>query len=218
MAISPPKAARAQPETGPPGQGEGPPCTAVDERLNFPAYWVGPSFDGLPLTSVLRNCGGPRVNSVDYVYGTCDASRGGCSAPVDIQNWPPELRNRRMYSEGPGLFQIRGTDTFVDGVPAFRVGGHQLEIYHPKVTVVIFANRDRVDRIAAALVEGPKVLIKLARYGFVFNEGCLNGNYCEGKLPGEDGDFAESIAFAVLLFLVGPILGVLFRPKPVPSA
>lgn len=62
------------------------PCTSVNQELNFSNYWLGPSFEGLELTAVLRSCGGGgRSNSIDYFYGDCTPQGGGCAVPLEIQ-------------------------------------------------------------------------------------------------------------------------------------
>jgi hypothetical protein len=193
-------------------------CTAFDQEMGFSNYWAGPSFDGLELTSVIRSCGGPPRgepagwDNVTYIYGDCDASRGGCAPPIEIQTWPSHLRNR-------GLLDIAGTPTHVEGIPATRYGGGRLEIHHPGVTVVVFGDEvARVDRFAGALVEGPPVLRDLAGYGIVFEEGCVNDvNYCQSDRIGTRRSVADYVAIAIVLFLVGPLVAFLFRPPSLAS-
>lgn len=190
-------------------------CTAVDEPMRYANYWVGPSFDGLELTSVDRGCSPPRGGSafgwddVTYVYGECD-SHGGCAPPIEIQTWPRELRNAE-------LLDITGTATTVEGVPATRYGGSQLEIYHPGVTVVIFGDdRARVDRFARALIKGPAVLAELGAYGIVFPEDCMSDpHFCQGNMLGKIPSPTERIVVAVLLFSIGPVIAFVLRPRRV---
>ena len=193
-------------------------CTAINERLNFTSYWVGPSFDGLELTTVIRSCDAPPRgepagwDSVDFSYGECDASRGGCAPPISIQTWPYELRNEE-------LIDIPGTPTTVEGVPATNYGG-RLEIYHGDSTVVIHTEDPaRGEGFAKALIEAPKVLSDLSAVGIVFESDCVNDiHYCQGDRLGERQSWTEWIVIALLLFLVGPFLAFLFRPSRLPPA
>ena len=195
-------------------------CTAPDEPLNFPSYWVGPGFDGLELTGVLRSCHSPPgpargVNSVDYLYGECDASRGGCGLPISVQTWPSSVRHKALYSLEP---ETEVAD--VGGVPAeIWDGGGQIEIFMSDVTVVVFGDDpDRVDRAVEALVRGPDVLAEVAAYGLVFDSGCVSDRgYCQAD-PVQKSGVLGSLLIGVALFLVGPILAFVFRPPAVPAS
>ena len=171
------------------------PCTASSEDLNFRNQWVGPAFEGLELSTVIRDCAPPteglptRVNSVDYLYGSCDpgkGSEGGCAVPLEIQSWPAEVRSNELYEMGPEELQIPRQDTTVNGAAASVFeGGRRLEIFYEDVTVVIFGQgRDHVDRVANALEDGPSRLTDLEQYGLVFPENCVDDpHYCEAQ-PG----------------------------------
>jgi hypothetical protein len=205
-----------------PPPGERLPCTAPDEPLNFSTYWAGPSFGELPLTAVLRSCRGARENSVDYIYGDCDASRGGCAAPLDIQNYPASVRPQSLYTAespeidfAPPSLPVKAEDRTVDGFPALRFPD-RLEIFRPDVTVVIFG-RDP-ERVAEALVEGPRVLTRISAHGLEFDEGCVSAKRgCQTIDENVLGGF-PLIALVVALFLAGPAVAFLFRPAPAPPA
>ena len=51
---------------------------------NAPYYYVGPSFDGLPVTHILRY----REGEADVAYGTCKppSGEGGCPLPLELQH------------------------------------------------------------------------------------------------------------------------------------
>jgi hypothetical protein len=200
--------------------GERLPCTAPDEPLNFPTYWAGPSFDELPLTAVLRSCRGSRDNSVDYIYGDCDASRGGCVAPLDIQNWPESVRPQSLYTAEtpeidfapPGL-PVNAEDLTVDGFPALRFPD-RLEIFRPDVTVVIHGRDPEI--VARALEEGPAVLTRVSAYGLEFDKRCVSAKRgCQTIDENVLGGF-PLIALIVALFLAGPVVAFLFRPPAAP--
>ena len=165
-------------------------CTAPSQPLNFPSYWAGPSFDGLEVSALIRDCGGvqgePRSNSVSFLYGDCTPTGGGCPLPIEIQSWPDEERNKELYRQGPEEFQIAGRDTTVSGVPARSFeGGRRLEIYHPDATAVVFGDDPaRVARFAEALHEAPRVLAELSAQGLDFDEDCLDLPKCEASRQG----------------------------------
>lgn len=142
-------------------------CTSPPENAEMSNYWAGASFEGLKLSTVMTRCDRPQDGEatgphfVSYLYGDCDPEGEGCAPPIEVQNWPPAER---------GTIDLPGEDTTVLGVPATRYeGGARLEIHHPDVTVVIFAdNAGMVDRFAAALAEGPSGSAELAANGFAF--------------------------------------------------
>jgi hypothetical protein len=57
------------------------PCTSPSEELNFSNQWVGPSFEGMRLNWVIRECNPPiadlptRGNLVSYGYGDLQSKR-----------------------------------------------------------------------------------------------------------------------------------------------
>jgi hypothetical protein len=196
---APPKtqAAGGSEATGPLPNSEPPvparlPCTAADQRLNFSNSWAGQSFEGLPLTAVLRRCDRPvpgdpgRANYVSYIYGDCNpaGSDEGCAPPIEIQSWPAAEVTRQMFSTATPDGEPRpGTHISVEGMPATKYdGGAQLVIFGPQSTVMVFG-RDpaRVERFGtkSAGLHGPAVLTNLTRFGLEFDRSCaaLKG-YC----------------------------------------
>ncbi len=84
-------------------------CTPADVPANFRVYSLGSSFDGLPLTAVLRQCEDPgldasigvdaRGNSTSYIYGDCELpmGEGGCAPPLEVQVRPACERSVSDY-------------------------------------------------------------------------------------------------------------------------
>jgi hypothetical protein len=124
---------------------------------DFPLYAVGESFSDLPLTAVERrfddsaDAAPARANYLDFIYGTCDASEGGCAPPLSIQVWAACERNPMSY--GPEI--QRGGPLEIRGVPAyFFEDGHRLELSTGTATVVIFASSRESSLSAANALEG----------------------------------------------------------------
>jgi hypothetical protein len=139
-------------------------CPTSGSPPAFAHYWVGSSFENLPLTDRLFRCGGAyrsdavvRTNSFSVLYGDCDASDGGCALPLEIQTWPACDRSFADYDFLPGLFP-RPPIGRLRGVPSARFeGGTRLELYTGEVTVVVFADAPgRATRAAAALATTPE--------------------------------------------------------------
>jgi hypothetical protein len=135
---------------------------------DFPLFYVGEEFDGIPLTAVLREPipqspegFGPETRgqvTIDFLYGSCEPPRGegGCSLPIDIQIWPACVRNPSLYRVPPpgGRRAAR-----VRGVPAALLeSGARLEIQAGRSTVVIWDSRRRPNpRAVAAALAGVNV-------------------------------------------------------------
>jgi hypothetical protein len=127
----------------------------------YTAYDLGPTFAGLPRTSMARECfapphgrlvgTGPR--SVAWTsfedYGTCmpEGSEGGCSDPLEIESWPECDRNFSSYgtAEPPSAlppstsFRLSGSRKIPTAV--FERGRtNRIEMYTGQTTIVIFAN------------------------------------------------------------------------------
>jgi hypothetical protein len=114
---------------------------------DYPAvYFLGESFEGLPLTSVDDECCSPAY--VLFVYGSCTLSRfgeGGCNTPLQVQVVPISERYPALFS-GPSSCEL----LTVRGVPA-AFFGDMLDVYTGKVTVVIFGEPEQIQRVAEAL-------------------------------------------------------------------
>ena len=94
---------------------------------DFPVYWLGESYEGLPLTRIVRGKGElelhPQVaaivgqdvikeDSLGFMYGTCDPGYdGGCVLPLVVSIEPycvnPSLDVKKAYTPG-APFEIRG--------------------------------------------------------------------------------------------------------------
>ena len=160
------------------------PCTAVNEPLNFPAYWLGSTFDGLELSAVLRSCGPGYpgeigTNDVSFIYGDCTPQGGGCAPPVTIQTSPAGLH------------------------PAIG-GSRNLEF--EDAAVKVFADGGRADAAVDALVEAPRVLTELEAHGISFDEDCLaDPGGCQGDTSLLTGDLGWVMpAIWILVLFVVP--------------
>jgi hypothetical protein len=116
-------------------------------------YWLGPSFDGLPLT---------HRDAANYIYGTCDPPPdGGCAPPLSSQNWTLRQRHPSRFTRMARC--VRGV---IKGRPAavFSTSGG-MEVYLGKTVVVLFGETKRVMRAARALRPYPAEAIpaRLAR-------------------------------------------------------
>jgi hypothetical protein len=126
------------------------------EFRDFELYAPGETYGELPLTAVLRRFDSEsdaqqvRANFVDFIYGSCDASAGGCVPPLSVQVWAACERNPLSYDllqgEQEAPVELRGVPAY------FYEGGRRLELSTGASTVVIFAaGRDAALAVAAAL-------------------------------------------------------------------
>jgi hypothetical protein len=120
--------------------GIGRPC---DEASDFDHYFLGTSFEGLPLTSKGWRCSPPprkvrdvhgtpvyfspaRVNAYTYIYGSCTPPRdpatgrfeGGCPPPLSVSSSPSCERPHSIVRRYGGGTQLRHTHIRIRGVPA----------------------------------------------------------------------------------------------------
>jgi hypothetical protein len=138
----------------------------IDRESDRPVYWLGPSFEGLPLThsegslraerpapTVTRAPGVPGPPSAPargpfFVYGECNGEGDGdsfhCAGPqIQLQHWP--IASPSRYGE-----DVSCTRTTIRGVPAAQFDG--FEIYVGRSLVRIYApNQAQARRAAAAL-------------------------------------------------------------------
>lgn len=126
----------------------------------FPLYWLGESFEGLPLTATTRRNDPPdtaqrvHANYVSFIYGDCAAAdESGCAPPLEVQVWPACERSLADYALTPAGEPVPHLATVVRGVPAaYFENGLRLELYTGTVTVVVFGlDPGRLARAAAAL-------------------------------------------------------------------
>ena len=97
---------------------------------DFPLYWLGLEFQGLPLTGITRSYRQHVTPPEDHVileYGTCTpSSEGGCRSPVQIRLEP------YCYAQPSGfapeakedtVFQVRGADAqYISGALRLWMG------------------------------------------------------------------------------------------------
>jgi hypothetical protein len=138
----------------------------IRDQSDGPVYWLGSSFEGLPLTE----SGGPQTESTSsisttrepgapqrppaprrgpfFVYGECNGEGEGdsfrCTGPqIQLQHWP--IASPSRYPE-----HFSCTRTVIRGVPAAQFT--DLEIYIGRSLVRIFApSAAQARRAAAAL-------------------------------------------------------------------
>jgi hypothetical protein len=119
---------------------EAPDLSEVEAFDAYRVYYAGTEVSGIPLESINESREneiarlGERSAIWDFGYGDCTPPPdGGCSLPIDVQNWSTCHRWPAMYSYKLHFFNFRGTKAA--WVPT--AGG--LEIYTGRTTVVIFA-------------------------------------------------------------------------------
>ena len=117
----------------------------------FPVYYLGSSYEGLPLVATLREKGRPvpgepiAANTVAFVYGDCEPTGdAGCAPPLVVETWPACRRNPSVYTLTPYSPYPVDEKRKVRGVPAFFYDGHgRLELSTGRVTVVLHSDGDR---------------------------------------------------------------------------
>jgi hypothetical protein len=125
---------------------------AAQRAVDFRLYWVGRTFDGLPLIDVAVD---PQFTS--FVYGTCDANaggEGGCAAPLELQVDTICDRNALLLDIRPrAILRSRG-------VPVLDYGD-SLSLEAGASHVTVFADAARGRRAIAALrpVEGSQRIV-----------------------------------------------------------
>lgn len=119
---------------------------------DFPLYWVGLDFQGLPLTGMSRYYTpdtAPPQDHVVLLYGTCRAAgdEGGCSVPLQIRIEPYCYAQAGMYAP-----EVRKDTLQVRGASAQYIGG-ALRLWMGPVSVRVSAwPEERMEQAAAALV------------------------------------------------------------------
>jgi hypothetical protein len=124
----------------------GPGVTTVDDMREFegfPVYWLGESFQGLPVVAVQRidypgafpgkPYDDPR-NEVAFLYGDCTIAPGESSCPV------PLSIATRPYCEVPPevVAQVRtGSLEEIRGAMVQRMGGSQVQVWTSNVSISI---------------------------------------------------------------------------------
>jgi len=87
-------------------------------------YWLGPEFEGLPLTYLELDSEIPSV-----VYGDCDASEHPCALPLDIQI-TPLCRHLEVVAVAAEPQLVRGAPVGrSDGAPVLLTRTVQIKVY-----------------------------------------------------------------------------------------
>jgi len=131
----------------------GPPTWTLEDAkafTEFPLYWLGDSFGGLPLTQVYRRKYDPapgspqersRTNAVYFIYGDCNPNRlfgpSRCNVPLTVM-LEPNCARSTLFT--PDLFPI-GVQTVVAGVPARYVDEGQVVLWAGGVTITVMSAR-----------------------------------------------------------------------------
>ena len=106
---------------------------------DFPLYWVGMDYEGLPLTAVTHYEGGV-LETVAFVYGDSSCNDSGCRAPIYIQihpycdSSPESVRSFLGALESAGyktsVTEVRGVSGYLTDVPRIYLwtGSSAIEI------------------------------------------------------------------------------------------
>ena len=127
----------------------------------FPLYWLGESYDGLPLTRIIRYRYDPEPpipavtaeDSVAFIYGTCTpSSESGCAPPLQIIVEPYCTRPPEIIAPLAAV----GSSFDIRGATAQWVTDH-LRIWTGDVSTTIFAAAEASAAEQLRLVsEGPE--------------------------------------------------------------
>ncbi len=122
------------------GGGSAPPARAGELRWTvedakhfkeFPLYWLGESYEGLPLTKIIRYR--YDENIVLFIYGSCTPGPdSGCAPPLSIRVEPYCMKPPERISPA-----VRGTPFEVRGAVAEQISG-DLRIWSGEVSVKVF--------------------------------------------------------------------------------
>jgi hypothetical protein len=150
------------------GADDPPSLNEVKKFDAYRVYYAGEEVAGLPLEAVTGQVqrGYKRSTVWNFGYGDCDPpsgffAEGGCSLPLQIQNWSTCYRWAGMFTRSQnayGLFDPRRAKAarnrprpfdFRGAKAARGAGGSALEIFTGRTTVVIWAHRRKVAKSAA---------------------------------------------------------------------
>jgi hypothetical protein len=103
------------------------------------AYWLGASFEGLPLTAMPGR---------SFIYGDCDPGPdSGCAPPLEVQNWTSCERNPVALDVLPRrVFSVRG-----GGLAAAYPGPGSIDVGTGRRTVAVFGGADLAGRAVLRL-------------------------------------------------------------------
>ncbi len=87
-------------------------------RRQFAVYYLGASFAGYPFRAAVRKCpySTDPSDNVTVLYGDCNASDGGCLAPIEVVSGPlcqGDLNHASRVGPQPHRFRIRGVPAAV---------------------------------------------------------------------------------------------------------
>ncbi len=115
-------------------------------------YYAGKQVAGVPFAEFEEEKWpqDQRLTGWTAYYGDCalPEGEGGCSLPLQIQNYNTCRRWADAYPGEPRLFDFRGAKA------AWVSSAGSFEIYTGHTTVVLFANRKSVAMRAARLLRG----------------------------------------------------------------
>jgi hypothetical protein len=115
---------------------------------HYPLYYVGESYDSLPLSfaGLGPGSGEGTRRAWSFGYGDCEPpeGEGGCPLPLEVQNWSICTRFPSLYpGPTPKTESVHGAQTLPAG------GG--LDVYTGRTTVVIFGQSARRAEIVESL-------------------------------------------------------------------
>lgn len=130
---------------------------------DFPLYWLGESYEGLPLTKIIRYRYDPEPpispieaeNIVLFIYGSCTPGpESGCAPPLSIRVEPYCMKPPERIATA-----VRGTPFEVRGAVAEQIAG-DLRIWTEEVSVKVFTEgaASQVEAVEKLRLvsEGPK--------------------------------------------------------------
>jgi hypothetical protein len=109
----------------------------------FPLYWLGESYEGMPLTKIIRYRYDPEPpippteaeNIVLFIYGSCTPGpESGCAPPLSIRVEPYCMKPPERFAPA-----VRGEPLEVRGAPAEQISG-DLRIWTGEVSIKIFTD------------------------------------------------------------------------------
>jgi hypothetical protein len=121
----------------------------LERFRGFPVYWLGESYQGLPLTDIayVRDAGPPDgsrppVEYVALVYGTCEIPAGapeetaGCAPPIQVITDPFCLNRPSWLAQAARV----GSPETLRGALAQHTQSGNLHVYTADATIVVFAS------------------------------------------------------------------------------
>jgi hypothetical protein len=123
--------------------------SAAENFSTYAVYYAGPEVDGFELSDIVeedfrRDTGG--ISRWSFFYGDCTptGSEGGCTLPLEIQNFSICRRWPGAYPRPVPLFDFKGAKLA-------RRAGATIEIYTGRTTIAIFGAKRRARAAARQL-------------------------------------------------------------------